>query len=160
MMSKMIPLNGGKTALVDDADYEYLSQWKWQYNGYAMRLTSRSLPINRTTVLMHRVIMDAPHGMEVDHINGNKLDNRRSNLRICTSTENKHNRGVYRNSTTGSKGVTFNKREKKFKVSIRIGNGKRLHLGYFTNLGEATRAYDEAAKKYHGEFARLNVEEK
>jgi hypothetical protein len=155
---KMIPLTQGKSAIVDDQDYEYLSQFKWHYhyNGYAIRQTSRRLPIKRTTVSMHREIMNPPDDMEIDHVNGNKLDNRRCNLRVCTSAENKYNRGVYFNNTSGMKGVTFNKKEKKYKVSIRIGNNKRLHLGYFIDLREAALAYNKAAKKYHGEFAKLN----
>ena len=92
----------------------------------------------------------------VDHINGNGLDNRKANLRLATGTQNGYNRRKTRKRTWSKyKGVTFDKRRKKWEGKIVI-NGRKQHLGSFTNELDAGRAYDEAAKKYHGEFALLN----
>jgi len=104
---------------------------------------------------MHRVILDAPMNMLVDHINGNGLDNRRENLRICTNTENLRNRGKDRDNTSGYKGVVIKKGEKKFRAQIRV-NQKTIHLGSFSTPEEAARAYDDAAREYFGEFAWTN----
>jgi hypothetical protein len=95
--------------------------------------------------------MDVPNNMVVDHINGNKLDNRRSNLRICTQAENQRNRGKQRNNVSGHKGVTWYARTSKWRVSI-VLNKKHIHLGYFNLVSEAQKAYENAATEYHGEF--------
>lgn len=147
---KEIPLTQGKVALVDDEDYERLvAMGKWQFvNGYA----SKGIWPNKS-IKMHRLIMDTPIGFETDHINGNKLDNRRKNLRVCTTAENQLNRGVPKNNTSGFKGV--HKFRNKWRSSIKI-NSRRVHLGLFTCPIEAASAYNEAAIKYHGEFAKLN----
>jgi hypothetical protein len=120
-MSKEIPLsqqarrnkrNIGLVAFVDDDDYEFLTQWNWsavstqrRNGGYAMRLDNRT----KTTFLMHRVILNAPDGMEVDHVNGNGLDNRRANLRFATRQQGQANRRIFKNSESGLKGVHFDK---------------------------------------------------
>ena len=93
--------------------------------------------------------------MHVDHINGNPLDNRKSNLRICTNAENQRNRGVNKNNTSGYKGVCWAKQNKKWKARIKH-NGKLIHLGYYKDKEEAARAYDKKAKELHGEYAYLN----
>jgi hypothetical protein len=93
--------------------------------------------------------------MDTDHINHNKLDNRKENLRICTEAENVHNTRISRNNTSGYKGVTFHKRDKKWQTQIRSGQGKR-YLGYFNTAEEAAKNYDEKAKEAFGEFARTN----
>jgi hypothetical protein len=149
---KIIPLSQGKRALVDDADYEYLSQWKWCFGaGYAVR-TDRTG--REKSVRMHLVIMNAPQGMEVDHRDGNGLNNQRHNLRLCTSTQNKHNRRPFKNNPTGYKGVyLFQGKYWRAKIAI---NKKQIHLGQFKTAIEAARAYDAAARKYFGEFAWLN----
>lgn len=104
---------------------------------------------------LHRLIMNAQSGQYVDHINGNKLDDRKSNLRICTNAENMWNRNAQRNNTSGYKGVYRNKPTNNWK-SIIIVNQKSIHLGYFDDITDAAKAYNEAAIKYHGEFASLN----
>lgn len=105
----------------------------------------------------HRVIMSAPSGMQVDHINGNTLDNRRCNLRICTSAENGRNRKPRKGGSSGYKGVCWNKPAQKWQARIMVG-GKSISLGYFDDEVEAARAYDAAACEFHGDFARLNFQ--
>jgi hypothetical protein len=148
---KEIPLTKGKVALVDDSDFEWLMQWKWYYlddrNGYALRSFKRSL------VWMHRVIMNAPKDMQVDHINCNSIDNRRCNLRLCSQSENQRNRGATKKSVNGYKGLHWHRG--KWQVQITV-NGQSTHLGTFTDEIEAAKAYDKAARELHGEFARLN----
>lgn len=94
-------------------------------------------------------------GEEVDHIDGNKLNNTRGNLRIASNAENKMNRDKQSNNTSGYKGVSFHKKYKKWRAIIGI-QGKSIHLGYFSDAVEAAKAYDDSARKYHGEFARTN----
>lgn len=154
-MTKSIPLTQGKFALVDDEDYEKINKYKWCYlgNGYACR----TLWPSRKMVLMHREIANTPDGMFTDHINGDGLDNRRSNLRICTQAENTRNQRLSALSTSGYKGVHRWKRgvTKKWSAHIQI-NKKQMTIGYYATAEEAAHAYDEAAIKHHGEFAKLN----
>jgi len=157
---KEIPLTQGKVAIVDDADYEWLMQWKWcaaNFRGkfYAIRAVNEKL--KRTTIQMHRQIMDTPPGMETDHINGNSLDNRRENLRVCTVSQNQMNRRTQKNNTSGYKGVSYSKHRKKWFSQIQIDK-KRIFLGLFLTPENAARAYDEAAKRYFGEFTKTNFE--
>ena len=153
-MTKTIQLTQGKVAIVDNSDFEWLSAHKWHYAyGYAVRAVG---PRDRTQ-WMHREILGTPEGMFTDHINGDKLDNRRSNLRVCSSSENMCNRGAQSNSTSGIKGVSWDNRSTKWRASIQL-NGRKKHVGYFDTMEEAIRAYDEAALKLHGEFARTNKE--
>lgn len=153
-MTREIQLTKGVVALVDDEDYEWLNQWNWQcMDGYAIRKDTQAA--NRHAYCMHRVIMDAPPGMEVDHINHNPSDNRRCNLRLCTKNQNNLNR---KNKVPNHyKGIGFEKRKVRNQWYARITIDKRqINLGYFASPEDAARAYDDAAKKYHGEFACLN----
>ena len=155
---KEIELTQGKVALVDDEDYEYLRQWKWYYgceggknkSGYAVRSITNP---KRALIFMHRVIMSTPTGMETDHINCNKIDNRKENLRVCTRLQNKKNNPLMKNNKTGYKGVSINNNRYKVKISV---NKKQIHLGYFDKVEDAAKTYNLAALKYHGKFARLN----
>jgi len=150
---KRIPLTEGYYALVDAADYETLSQYNWRfYNGYAARQQGRK------TIYMHRQIAEPPDGMMVDHANRNKLDNRRSNLRVCTRRENILNQAGKQTSRSRFKGVEYRKGSDKCFARIRVG-GKRLWLGSFDDEAEAARAYDRAAVEHLGEFAHLNFPE-
>lgn len=150
-----IKLSQGKVAIVDDCDFERLNGWNWYLNsyGYAVRHEVVSIARKRPSVLMHRVIADTPPGMHTDHINGNKLDNRRCNLRICTAAQNISNTGLRSDNSSGCKGVYWRKSISKWCVQISV-KGKRLHVGYFSCIEAARKAYAEAADKFHGEFAR------
>jgi hypothetical protein len=154
-MTKSIPLTQGQNAIVDDKDFEYLNQWKWQYSdGYASRSETR-FGMGKKTIYMHRVILDTPPGMQTDHIDGNKLNNQRVNLRVCSIAENGRNRKLQKNNTSGFSGVHYAKKAEKWQATIRV-NGKVVYLKTYNTAKEAALAYDEAAKKYFGEFARLN----
>ena len=154
---KRIPLTSGLFAKVDDEDFIELSKLKWfAHHGYAER-NSILESGRKTTISMHRVILNTPVGMQTDHINHDTLDNRRKNLRVVTRTQNQMNSKMRNGNVAGFKGVSFGKerRGKKFRALITIGS-KQTSIGYFHTAIEAARAYNEAAKKYYGEFALLN----
>lgn len=160
---KKIPLTRGFEALVDDEDFEMLNKWKWSIG--AIRCTAMRRAMSHpavkeagkeTTIYMHRIILNTPKGLQTDHIDGNPLNNQKSNLRICTHSQNQMNKGVGRNNSSGFKGVYWHKKANKWMAYV-IKNKKHIHLGLFDNLKKAALAYNQAATKYHGEFARLNV---
>jgi hypothetical protein len=149
----------GKIALVDDEDFEWLSQWKWRYmkaknTGYA----TRSGLLEKKTILMHRIIMNIPDGYEVDHFDHDGCNNQKYNLRNCTHIENLENQGKHKNNTSGYKGIWWDERNQKWGVQIRI-KGKRLFLGRFDTPEIAAHEYDKAARQYLGEYAQLNFQE-
>lgn len=156
---KQIPLTQGKFALVDDEDFEELSKVKWRANKggntfYAIR--SVYFDFISKSFLMHREILGLNYSeFHVDHIDGNGLNNQRSNLRICTHRENMMNRATNKNSTSHYKGVSWARDRKKWRAEIEV-DAKRIKIGCFETEKYAARAYNEAAIKYHGEFARLN----
>lgn len=153
---KEIKLTQGKVALVDDGDYEFINHYKWSYNaGYAIRGVYNKLTKKIGRVSMHRLIIGAKKGQEVDHKDGDKLNNQRSNLRIATRAQNVMNTGLISSNTSGFKGTYFKKKTNRWFSCIRIG-GKLIHLGYFDNKIKAANAYNKAARKYFGEFAKLN----
>ncbi|MDR3541439.1 MAG: HNH endonuclease [Desulfosporosinus sp.] len=137
--------------LIDVEDYEKVKLYTWYKNidGYAV--TRR----DGKTTRLHRLLMEVPDYLQVDHINRNKCDNRRSNLRFATNKENARNVGLQKNSSTGVKGVNYDARINKFRARIRV-DGRLIHLGHFSNLIDASGAYDRAALHYFGEFAFLN----
>ena len=153
---KEIPLTQGKIAIVDDEDFEWLNQWKWAYHhsGYAVRtiyIASR----NRKQISMHRLINGTPDGIETDHINHNRLDNRRGNLRNCTHLQNQHNFSMPKSNTSGYKGVDWHKPNHKWRAQIKF-HGKKIHIGFFKNIGDAASAYETKAKELFGEFMNGN----
>ncbi|HEU4344816.1 MAG TPA: HNH endonuclease [Candidatus Binatia bacterium] len=152
---KTILLTRGKVAVVDDEDYERVSAFKW----FAM--SSQRGPwyarrdVKRRAVLLHRVIMNAPEGVEVDHINGDGLDCRKTNLRLATRSQNQHNKTKYKRNKSGFKGVCWHRASDRWLAQIRV-DAKNIYLGVFATPEEAARAYDVAAQKHHGEFCRVN----
>lgn len=151
---KIIPLTQGMATIVDDADYEALSHLKWSFNeGYASR--GKQVGDKYTRVMMHREIMNAPKGMDIDHINGNPLDNRRANLRIATRSQNCGNTGKPCTNTSGYKGAFYHKYQKRWCSSITV-EGKTISLGYFPDRKRAAQAYNLASVQYRGAFTRLN----
>jgi hypothetical protein len=146
----MIPLTDGGYAYVDAADYEWLRQWTWHLeNGYAARWDKRK------KVLMHRQIMPPPRGMVVDHFDGNKVNNCRINLRVCTRSENSRNRRKCGGASSVYKGVYYNRERHKWSARC-IYRDEPIWLGYFDSEVEAARAYDRMAVELFGAFARLN----
>ncbi len=158
--------------IIDDADYDNLSQHKWHISESKSRYSSRLYAATRIAghdgkrvkVSMHRMIMGFPPGMDVDHINHNGLDNTRSNLRICTRSENLMNqwpRTSYKGKPVSSKhkGVSWSKQHGKWEAGIGVG-GKYIHLGLFPAEEIAAAAYAEASGKYHAAFSRLHQKNK
>ena len=140
---KKILLTKGKYALVDNEDFDWLNQWKWSFDGRYVQRVSKGKHIR-----MHRLIMNFPIE-DIDHINRNKLDNRRKNLRTVTRTLNLFNKPKQSNNTSGFKGVSWYKRDKRW-VAFISKDYKRINLGYFTDAFKASLARKEAEKIYYG----------
>ena len=151
-----ISLTKGLITIVDDEDFIALSVFKWCVTNrmgkfYAVRRPPGQRGGN--LIAMHRWIMKAPKGLDVDHINGDSLDNRRTNLRVCTHRDNLRNRrGPTRISTTGIRGVGWDKSRNKFTVKLKLGDRTKF-LGRFDELSLATKTANEARVKYFGEYA-------
>ena len=153
---KRIELTQGRVAVVDSEDYEELNKYNWQarvqtYTGLFRAKRSE----NKKEIDMAREIMNCPPGLEVDHINGDLLDNRKCNLRICTHGENMRNRRLQRNNTSGYRGVHYFKRDGRYVAYIYL-NGRKIHIGSYKTDIDAAMAYNAHARDLHGEFARLN----
>jgi hypothetical protein len=151
---RLIPLTRNQNAIVDASDFEWLSQWNWfavpNYKSKSFYACSEG---NR--LKMHRLILGCGIGEEGDHKDGNGLNNRRANLRKCLQIQNARNRRKHAKGSSRYKGVSFRKKYSAWRS--RIGIGKSIiHLGYFSSEKEAAEAYNEAAKRLHGEFAELN----
>jgi len=148
---KELTLTKGKFAIVDDEDFEYLNQWKWSFDDlYAVRgeyLGKVEGKDKYKKIYLHKVINQTPKGLETDHINQNKLDNRRCNLRTVTKSQNNRNRTCCVKNICGVIGVNWYKQTKKYCARIVI-DGKKIHLGYFTNIGDAILARKEAERLY------------
>ena len=160
---RKIDLGEGEFTIVDAADYYRYGKYKWSVVGtgknlYAVRNVKIGPKLTKI-VRLHREIMNAPKGKLVDHRYGDSLDNRRDNLRLATHSQNQCNKRKTGSKTSSKfRGVYFDKRRVQWQGYIRY-NGKRVYLGCFKSENEAGEAYDAAAKKYHGEFARLNFQE-
>ncbi len=163
-MGKLIIENkrlGSYTILYDDIDEPLIRSYRWhiskssQRNGYLTVFTKCSK--SGKNLYLHRLILNPPSGLLVDHINMDRLDNRRCNLRLASSAQNSYNRPLRRDNASGYKGVFFDDRNNRqcWLAQITL-QGRRIHIGYYPTKEQAALAYNEAAKKYHGEFARLN----
>ncbi len=153
---KIIPLTQGQFALVDSKDFDWLNQWKWYAQKsyitfYACRCV-RPKPGKPERIAMHRLIMKAPQDLQVDHINHNGIDNQRLNLRLCTGLENQWNA---RNRVGASRFKGVSRCNHYWKAQINV-NKQRISLGYLLDEKDAARAYDIAALKYFGGFAKTN----
>lgn len=154
---KYIQLTQNKYAIVDDEDFERLNQFQWScHHGYAVRDSGRLADGSHYDLFMHRVIMNTPDDLFVDHISGNKLDNRKENLRNCTARNNNQNKRPQKNKQIKYKGVSAcDHSSKKFRARITI-KGKETFIGFFNSEIDAAKAYNEAAIKEFGEFAWVN----
>jgi hypothetical protein len=159
----LLTLTQGRYAIIDTTDYIWLNQWKWRAsfdNGrwYARRQGRRSNG-KQAAVLLHRFIANVPQGMQGDHINGDGLDNRRCNLRVCTHGQNQQNRGPCKNNKSGYKGVYWNKADKTWVAQIRADR-KRYYLGSFDSAQSADKAYRAKSLLLHGTFSSAMLEAK
>ncbi len=164
---KMVTLTRGMYAFVDDADYGLVKDYKWRSHkeggakiSYYSAVANTCVDGKRGSLRMSRLIMglNKDDRLEVDHINGNPLDNRRINLRLATHAENCRNRGASKNSSSKYKGVSWDKSVNKWIVQICI-NGKNINIGRSRNETFAASMYDEKARELHGEFAQTNFSE-
>lgn len=148
---KSILLTKNYEAKVDDEDFVWLSKYRWHYDrGYAARTIH-----DKGIEYMHRMINKTPKGLSTDHVNGDRLDNRKNNLRSCTQTLNNANSKLRRSNTSGYKGVVWHKKDTKWQAQLTKHN-KLHYLGQFTDKIEAAKAYNRAAIQHFGEFAVLN----
>lgn len=156
-----IALSAGRFTKVDNEDAPFLNRWKWSWGKPGAHRKAHKgeegYRSNRDcdTILMHRVIMKAPKGVQVDHINGDRLDNRRSNLRLANQQQNSANMRRRANNKVGVKGVVWDKARRKWAAFIKV-NYKSIGLGRFDTKAEAANAYAVAAKKHFGTFARVD----
>jgi len=154
------PRPTGEVAVVDAADWETWAKfltWRPEYSRCDGKTRAYTTGSDRQKWYLHRIIMQPPKGMDIDHLSGDTLDNRRTNLRVCTRSQNCMNRIAKRNGRSAFKGVHFlrYKTTNYIQAQIRV-NGRLIHLGTFKTQEDAARAYDEAARTHFGEFARLN----
>lgn len=145
------------STIVDASRYRSLMMRNWwavkvdKHVSATTYIDRYGVPAN-SRVQMHREIMEAKSGQEVDHRNGNSLDNRRSNLRFCTKSQNAMNRPQRKDNSSGRTGVFWRKEQRRW-MAIITANKKRVHLGNFLSKQEAVKAREEAEKVYHGEFS-------
>lgn len=151
----IIELTRGKIAIVDNDDYIYLSSKSWYADvaGYALR--TEKINGKKQAVWMHRLIMDCPKNKFIDHVNGDRLDNRKVNLRVCEHRQNLANTKIRKDNVTGFKGVSVTKRSTSFEAKIQH-QGKNIYIGRFKDKLDAAKAYNQKAQELFGVFANLN----
>ncbi len=151
-----IPLTRGKFAIIDDVDFVLISKHKWQaFRSFDKYYATAKLPKGSkpSSIIMSRLIIRG--FAQVDHIDGNPLNNRRNNLRGCTHKQNQKNKRLSYKNTSGYKGISWNKTLKKWTFRI-MSDGISTNLGNFMDIIDAALAYDEAAVRLHGSFCNLN----
>jgi hypothetical protein len=158
---RYIVLTQNQIAIVDAEDFEWLNQWNWYavwsedtQGYYAVRNRPRSE--GKGPLYMHRIVSKCPAAKDCDHANENTLDNRRLNLRPSSNSQNHANMGRSKSNTSGYKGVTWHAKRRKWQAGIGV-MGRFIYLGIFDRKEDAALAYNEAARKYFGEFAQLNI---
>jgi hypothetical protein len=145
---RKIKLTRGKFAIVDDEDFEYLNQYKWYCSFYGYAVRDEGGRKNKKAIPMHRFLNGTPSGLVTDHINRNKLDNRKVNLRSVTGSQNCTNRGLNKNNVSGHKGVIWRKDIRRWSARIKT-NYKEIYLGCFINIKDAIKARKKAELIYH-----------
>jgi len=151
-----IPLTQGYTATIDAADVHLVEAWNWSALVVRNTVYAKRREMSggkQRTILLHRVIMDPPDDMQVDHISGDGLDCRRSNMRQATNSQNQHNQRISRNNTSGFKGVSWQASREKWQANIMV-RGKHIYLGRFALPESAHAAYRKASARLHGKFGR------
>lgn len=151
----LVSLTKGYTAIIDAEDVKTVDVGNWTAieafgSAYAYRKSSKAS--GSKTIYMHRLIVDAGINQHVDHIDGNRLNNRKCNLRTCTPKQNQYNQGIRKSNTSGYKGVSWSKANCKWAARIRY-KGKKVHLGYYDKVEDAADAYFMASKSIHKEFS-------
>jgi hypothetical protein len=157
-MKQVSLINSSEVILIDDIDFGKVSPFNWRLKRYKnLAYASAWMEVDGRFAYhrIHRLIMNPSKRQGVDHINHDGLDNRRCNLRLCTEAENARNSRLYKNNKSGYKGVRWHTRDKVWQAAICVDR-QHKHLGSFFCIVRAVRAYNEAAKKYHGEFAYIN----
>lgn len=160
--STIIKLTKGQESIIDAEDFAKVSEYNWytlkqpnyQKTRYVAQTCVKQPDGKWKTIYLHRFLIDAPKGLMVDHINGDTLDNRKANLRLCTNGQNQRNRNRMSNNQSGFKGVCYVEKHNFYTASIQC-EGKKIHLGTFSTAESAFEAYKAAAKKMHGEFAKF-----
>lgn len=154
---KYITLARDEQAIVDDEDISLVVGHNWKVNAKGYMYYSCVIKGKKHIVFMHRIINQTPQGLYTDHLNHDKLDNRRANLRTCTNYENSLNRKIRVTNKSGYKGVVkyFNKWKGQIQITSE-GKRKAIYLGLFDTPIDAAKAYDNAARELHGDFANLN----
>jgi hypothetical protein len=162
---KRIELGGergkGKFLLVDDSDFSMFNFFSWSSDGhgYGQAHVPKSGKNCQETILAHHLILESAKDKVIDHINGDKLDCRRENLRLVTQSQNLTNSKKRKNAFSKYKGVSWYKRDKNWSAYFHI-DYKKIHIGYFKSEIEAAEAYDLKAKQFFGQYARLNFAER
>lgn len=153
---KYIKLTRGKSVKVDNADYESLNQFRWHCSSRDYAARSVCEDGKRRMIYMHRLLLNTPSNLETDHMNGDRLDNQRANLRVCTASQNQQNRHKLSTNTSGVRGVTWHKKTQKWQAQIGL-NRRTVYLGLFDELEVARDAYAAVAHSAFGAFTRKAV---
>lgn len=152
-----IPLTQGYTATIDAADVPLVEGYNWtayvRPNGAVHVFRKATIEGKLRNVWLHRVIAQTPDGLDTDHVDGDGLNNVRTNLRFATRSQNNRNQRRHDRNTSGHKGVSWHKKDKRWRACIHVNN-RYIHLGHFVNIEDAVAAYENASAELHGEFGR------